>query len=211
VLTTGCLALPFLVGLPLSTRGATVKRKLPPVDLSFLDDKVDVVPRAKWAKTVPRPWRLREAGTFDRLTIHHTGSLVEPETSEERVASIIEGVLVGHRNRNYGDIGYHFIVDFAGRAWEGRSLAYEGAHTAGHNEGNIGVMLLGNFEEQAPGRDQLKAMQSLVTALREQYRVKRHRVYGHRDLSQSLCPGRQLYDVIVKLKGEEKQDRRSGI
>ena len=97
-------------------------------------------------------------------------------------------------------MGYHFVIDSVGRIWEARSLAYEGAHTSGQNEGNIGLMLLGNFEEQVPPAAQLQSLEHAVNRLRDRFRIKQHRVYGHRDLAQSLCPGKALYPLIKDLR-----------
>ena len=91
-------------------------------------------------------------------------------------------------------------MDYVGRVWEARSLAYEGAHVAGQNERNLGVMLLGNYEQQAPSVTQITSLEAVVQALRERYGIKRHRVYGHRDLGQSVCLGAHLYPHVEKLK-----------
>lgn len=196
-LKNGCLA---ALGLAASRApGATAKRPLPPVDLDFLAE-LDVVRRAEWAEAPPRVWRLRPAGAFHRLTVHHAGTVVSYHTHRDVVACDVEGILAGHVRKNYGDIGYHFIVDYAGRVWEGRSLAYEGAHVCWENAGNIGVMLLGNFQEQKPSAAQIESLGKLAGLLRKRYGIKHHRVYGHRDLAHSLCPGAHLYPYVLKLR-----------
>jgi hypothetical protein len=205
MLKTGSLALPLMAGLFSPAQGATVKRALTAVDLSFMGDEISLERRAEWSDTAPIPWRLRASSNFHRITVHHAGSFQESKASRDRVAYVLEGIMLDHRSRNYGDIGYHFVVDFAGRVWEGRSLAYEGAHTSGQNEGNVGVMLLGNFEEQDSPASQFESLERVVDRLRGRFRIKRHRVYGHRDLAQSLCPGKKLYQRIEGLrKGVKK-------
>ncbi len=200
MLKTSGMALPFMAGFLSSADGATAKRPLPVVDLDFLGKEMSLERRAEWSEMDPVPWRLRAASTYHRITVHHAGAFHEPDASRDRVAYILDGIMLEHRNRNYGDMGYHFVVDFAGRVWECRSLAYEGAHTSGQNEGNIGIMLLGNFEEQEPPADQLDALGLAVERLRDRYRIKQHRIYGHRDLAQSLCPGKKLYPSIEGLR-----------
>lgn len=200
VLRLGAGLLPLL---GLTVRGAaaaTVKRTLPPVDLDFLNAVVDFQPRDAWAADAPRPWRLRGIDYLDRMTVHHAGSVMATDATRERVQDRLLGIQADHGNRGYGDIAYHFMIDFSGRVWEGRSLAYEGAHTAGQNAHNIGVMLLGNFEEQSPTTPQFQALKNLTRTLRDRYRIKPHRIYGHRDLAQSLCPGLRLYREIVRLR-----------
>ena len=65
---------------------------------------------------------------------------------------------------------------------------------------NIGVVLLGNFELQEPSKKQLATMTQLVPLLRSHFRVKKHRIYGHKDLGQTACPGKHLYAHVNKLK-----------
>jgi hypothetical protein len=192
------------LGMQVARAGAAVvKHELPSPDLSDLAGRVTLVRRDAWTAIRPKPWRLRGATAYDRITVHHAGAVISRGLDRDAVRERIENVLLEHQNRNYGDIGYHFLVDFAGRVWEGRSLAYEGAHTLGQNERNVGIALLGNFEQQEPGREQLDALAGLVDGIRERYRIKRHRVYGHRDLAHSLCPGTRLYAEIVKLRSWE--------
>jgi len=194
------LGLPMIACGGVAAHAAAVKRPLKSVSLDFLRKSLKVSSRHEWTDLGPKTWLLREARSYDRLTVHHAGNRVSSETARNSVAYAIENILASHSERNYGDIGYHFIVDFAGRVWEGRSLAYEGAHVSSENVGNIGVMLLGNFEEQRASREQLSAMQGLVELLRERYRIKRHRVYGHRDLGASVCPGKYLYPHVQEIK-----------
>jgi hypothetical protein len=108
--------------------------------------------------------------------------------------------LAGHQRRRFGDIGYHFILDRAGRVWEGRSMQFVGAHVSAENEENIGVMMLGNFEDQRPSDRQVDALRALTFALQGRYAVPATRVYGHRDLGHTLCPGHHLYGEVKALK-----------
>jgi hypothetical protein len=165
---------------------------------------MELLRRSEWTDTAPRTWRVREVGNYDRITIHHAGEATNFHTDKNAVLHDIEGIYVGHLDRNYGDIGYHFILDYAGRVWEGRSLAYEGAHVAGQNEKNIGVVFLGNFEEQEPSGEQLASMRLLAGILKEHYGIKGHRVYGHRDLGKSVCPGRNLYPHVSRFGATQK-------
>jgi hypothetical protein len=197
-LKTGLLAIPGLI-LAARSRGAVTEFSLPAMDLEFIEAKIKLRRRWEWGQTQPKTSFLSEASTYDRLTIHHSGSVVE-DSSESAVGDHLEGIVTGHIERGYGDIGYHFMIDAFGRVWEGRSLAYEGAHVFGQNERNIGVMLLGNFEEQWPTREQVASMRQLVPLLCDRYRIEQGRVYGHRDLGQSVCPGRNLYSYVVKLR-----------
>jgi hypothetical protein len=182
------------------TEAATVKEAPPPFDLSFLAGDVPVLRREAWTHDSPRLWLLREAGDYDRITVHHQGGRQSISRAKNAVAAEIDAVYGGHRRLQYGDIAYHFIVDYAGRVWEGRSLAYEGAHVSSQNARNLGVLLLGNFEKQSPSSDAVAATSRLVQQLRVRFGIKHHRVYGHRDLGSSVCPGRNLYPHVVAMR-----------
>ena len=179
---------------------SVVKRQLPAVDLSFIKKKMAFSPRSEWTRQAQKAWRMRGIGDVDRVTIHHTAGGKDVNTDKDDVAAAIQGVLASHTQRGYGDIAYHLIIDYSGRVWEGRPLAYEGAHVQDQNERNIGIMLLGNFEIQEPSKKQIDSMKQLVDLVRAQYRIKRHRIYGHRDLGASACPGTNLYVYVQKLK-----------
>lgn len=158
---------------------------------------VAIYPRSSWSAAAPRLAQLTPATTYTRLTVHHAGGPVNTHVRWAAVADDLNGVLEGHLQRHYGDIAYHFIVDYAGRIWEGRSLAYEGAHVSGQNIENLGVMLLGNFEEQAPAVTQVGALFQLVEALRRKHPIAADCIYGHCDLGWSACPGHYLYQPFV--------------
>jgi len=181
-------------------QGAIVKQPLPEFDLSFLGASIPLMRRDVWASQAPRAWLLREGGVFDRITIHHKGGRPSVSRVQNAVAAEIDGIGAGHLKRKFGDIAYHFIVDYAGRVWEGRSLAYEGAHVSCENDHNLGVLFLGNFEEQTPSTESIEVLSPLVSALRNRFGIKRHRLYGHRDLGSSLCPGEHLYPHVIALR-----------
>jgi hypothetical protein len=162
-----------------------------------------VIPRSRWAKGGPDMGDINPMLPVKSITIHHEGWEPFMATDPDETAYRIERVRVGHRNAKgggYADIGYHFIIDREGRVWEGRSLRYQGAHVKNRNEGNIGVMCLGNFEEQNPTERQLAGLTRQVKALMTKYRVPTRRVYTHREWpdAQTLCPGRSLQSWISK-------------
>lgn len=190
--------------------GAMSKQELPAVDLAFLPSALDVKKRTDWTKRVPKPLILKPADGFDRITVHHSGGSVNESAKDADVIADIEGISAGHLTRGYGDIAYHFVIDRRGTIWEARSLAYEGAHVSGQNDKNIGIMLLGNYEEQTVSDKQKDALQGLLASLRKKFQIKQHRLFGHRDLGKSLCPGKNLYKYVVELKGAGEPATKKG-
>ena len=194
------LAVPAASVAALIARAGEGKAARASFDLRFIGKKLALVPRSDWTHTEPAYWRLRRAKKYTRLTVHHSGARVERDIAREEIVSALDGVLTSHRERRYGDIGYHFVLDYAGRIWEGRSLAYEGAHVACQNSENIAVMLLGNFEQQQPCILQLSALRTLAELLRGRFDIEKQSVFGHRDLGASVCPGRWLYPYVHELR-----------
>ncbi len=160
-----------------------------------------VIPRSRWASSGPDVNDINPMLPVKYLTIHHEGW--EPFTAVDfgDTAARIERVRVGHsEGRGYADIGYHFIIDREGRIWEGRSLKFQGAHVKHHNEGNIGIMCLGNFEEQSPTPKQLAGLNKQVRVVMARYKISVKRVYTHQEWADAstLCPGRNLQVWVDK-------------
>lgn len=175
--------------------------RVAPAAPAVLSPDLHILPRSSWMAFSPRLSLVKPADGFTRLTVHHAGTGVNMHLGQDEVVFDLNGILEAHLQKNYGDIGYHFIIDRAGRIWEGRSLAHEGAHVSGMNEHNIGVMLLGNFDEQQPASRQVFALFLLADVLRDTYDIDGESVFGHCDLGQSACPGRHLYaPYLAELK-----------
>ena len=83
---------------------------------------------------------------------------------------------------------------------DGAYSDWTGPHVSGANDANIGVALLGNFEQQKPSADQVLALKRLVVDLRTTYRISTQSVFGHRDLGSSVCPGKHLYGHVRDMR-----------
>lgn len=105
-------------------------------------------------------------------------------------------------DRGFADIGYHFVIDTDGIIFEGREISVRGAHTAGHNTGAVGIVLLGNFENKSPSEKQFLSLQRLVRALVSRYGITH--IAGHKDFqsAKTQCPGEELEKKIPALADE---------
>lgn len=182
------------------TDASPVRQMSSSATLDRIGSQMTIIRRSAWTSIGPNTERMHAAQPYTRITVHHEGTRTFRYTSRRRTATELSRVLESHQEHRFGDIAYHLIVDYAGRVWEGRSLSYEGAHVSSANEGNIGVMLLGNFERQYPSAAQLASLDDLLGILRRQYGLSTARVYGHRDLRRTLCPGDRLYPAIEEIK-----------
>lgn len=168
-----------------------------PEKTSLLLPGLKIIPYSTWSAFIPRVTQMKPASGYSRLTVHHAGSVVNTHVEQNDVIMDLRGIQEVHLQKSYGDIGYHFIIDYAGRIWEGRSLAFQGAHVSGMNEENAGIMLLGNFEKQTPSTDQITSLFRLVRGLQHRYAIPHKSIYGHCDLGLSVCPGKNLYVPFV--------------
>jgi hypothetical protein len=141
-----------------------------------------------------------------RLTVHHEGA-PDPVwfTDAQQTAQRLDKIRRAHLQRmNAGDIGYHLVIDRAGRLWSGRPLKYQGAHVKDHNERNLGIMVLGNFELQEPTEAQLNTLTASLAGLMRRFNLGTERVHTHRELMPTVCPGKRLQPKIVALRRSPK-------
>lgn len=95
-----------------------------------------------------------------------------------------------HKKRGFRGIGYHYVITPDGECSPGRRDYQIGAHTAGHNVGTLGVLLLEReaVEQIAPFSRYFSAHQwRAVRDLAFFYGIEK--VSGHNDYANKLCPG----------------------
>ncbi|MDX2115149.1 MAG: peptidoglycan recognition family protein [Planctomycetota bacterium] len=160
----------------------------------------NIISRSEWASGAPIPSRMDPAQPYYRITIHHDGMDAFTSTDRGAASARLEQIRRAHLDRGFGDIGYHYLIDPAGRVWQGRTLEWQGAHVKATNQGNLGVCMLGNYMEQQPTDTQLAALDRFVNSQMRTYRVNVGRVYTHRELGPTECPGNFLQPRINALR-----------
>jgi hypothetical protein len=170
-----------------------------------------ILTRSQWGARTPNPSRMTPLrGTWSRITIHHsaeTSSTAEGGSLDQSIQTL-RGIQRFHMDdplHEYGDIGYHFLIDSSGRIFEGRGLMWQGAHAGGqdgiHNNQNIGVCVLGDFVARPPSAAAQKSLELLVVDLRGRYRIPVSRIFTHSDLRDTQCPGPALEAWVEGLRG----------
>lgn len=193
-----------------------------------------VISRAQWGADESRRFikdGLENSPTrffpVQALTVHHTVTANDDPNPAATVRAIYEQHAIGN---DWGDIGYHFLIDAAGRVYEGRFSGSDGIpahdakgnlvtafHTAGFNSGNVGISLLGNFEEQPPTAATRKSLAALLAGLARKHDLDpladityknpvdgttkvTKTVTGHRDWTLTECPGSMTYSQVQALR-----------
>lgn len=104
-----------------------------------------------------------------KVTVHHTASYTPG--SRRQAIKLVRQVYEEHTvDQEFGDIGYHLLIDPDGTVYEGRysggtsfpvydvhpaespgaPRAVNGAHTYQFNAGNIGIAMLGDYSDEPP-------------------------------------------------------------
>lgn len=112
-----------------------------------------------------------------------------------------------HQAKGWAGIGYSFVVDQDGRAYEGRGWSRVGAHCPGHNVSGLSVQIaIGG--DQEPSEAALATARALYDeACRRTGRTLAKR--GHRDGIATQCPGDRLYAWVqagMPAKGYQPAD-----
>lgn len=164
-----------------------------------------ILSRLDWGARAARP--TSEDITPYRITVHHT----DGQTPTDRAESIAQVRNIQHYHqvkREWADIGYHFVIDGAGRVFEGRPIGVLGAHSENANDGNIGIALMGNFEKARPTPQQVESLERLSSFLAARYDIDPSKRFdGHRHYGQTDCPGRYVVELLARMR-EEIADRK---
>lgn len=117
-------------------------------------------------------------------------------------SDIVRSIQRDHRDiRNWGDIGFNFLVGGDGAVYVGRNWNTIGAHTKGYNQNSIGICFIGNFETDEPKPQQLDAALQLITnGVRLKKLTPNYKIYGQLQLQATLSPGKHLFNVISSWK-----------
>lgn len=150
-----------------------------------------ITTRDEWGAVAPN--RIcRQAVDPYRITFHHTYA---PDTAGRTTAAAVRQIQSFHLNeRGWCDIGYHFLIGPHGEIFEGSAEPHRlAAHVMDENEGNVGIALIGDFTEEQPRSEQLKAATKLVEWLHTAYDIpltdSAIRGHGEWPGQTTSCPG----------------------
>ena len=218
--------------------GATEYAALPTVDCYG----IPVVPRWAWGADELISFGSIEYRPAQLLTVHHSVSPAswDPTTTMRgfhRYHALVNG---------WGDIGYQLVIDPSGQVYQGhrthsgypvfagpmppgvRPDSVVGAHVGGNNSGNVGVCLMGNFDEGFPSPGAYGALVNVLAKLCNAlsldpfqgvgywnpdggYGRGMQAINGHRDWMSTGCPGGSLYDTLPQIRQAVAYARSTGM
>jgi hypothetical protein len=158
--------------------------------------KPPIVSAKDWGST-PQPIPDSRKHTPEFVTIHHAGVLWQAKVAPATLVKNMQSW--GQREKHWPDLPYHFLIAPDGTIFQGRDLIYEPeSNTKYLLKGNIGVEMMGNFEQQRPSLQQIESCVKLTAWLCQENRIDMSNVRGHRDAApnQTDCPGRDFYRYL---------------
>ena len=121
--------------------------------------------------------KIYDYAPIERVIIHDTGCVAgRPgcNNSDLEAVTVIQNIFRFHAiTRGWGDLGYHYLIDYDGKIYEGRrgGNGVRGAHLyddrlcQNFNLGTVGVALLGNYQKQAVPEAMVESLAELVAWL----------------------------------------------
>jgi len=142
-------------------------------------------------------FRARIPHKITMITLHHAGD-PKPMTPQDDPVKKLQGLQSwGERDKNWWDVPYHFMISLDGTIYEGRDWHFLGETNTKYNQtGHLLIMVMGNYEIQQPNEAQIKAITDLMAWAVQEFNVPLDRIYGHRDLAETVCPGKYLYPCL---------------
>jgi hypothetical protein len=174
-----------------------------------------IVSRPEWGAEEAWRWWVPEYRVTHHLAVHHTGA----STGAADPAAAVRSVYHYHAVvLQWGDVGYHYLVDWTGTIYEGRygGPNVVGGHIRGHNPGVEGIAALGNYDYTWPSDSLEQALGSLVAWRAEMLGIDPQgnslldgdllpNLLGHRDAGQTDCPGRRLYLDLGAVRADARR------
>jgi len=168
---------------------------------------------------------VRYTNRLRQVHVHHTAT--GNGYSRKDVPALIRGMYRYHtQTLGWFDLGYNFLVDRFGRAWEGRSggpsKLVQGAHTLGFNRRSVGIAVIGSHDDNRASDRSLLMVARLAAWKLDRYgrratgtvvvgsdgsdrfrprqRVRLPVIDGHRDTNDTACPGDRIYRRLGEIR-----------
>jgi len=97
-------------------------------------------------------------------------------------------------------ISYNVVIFPSGRAYQGVSWNRRGTHTGGRNSTSRSICFAGNYEANEPTAAQISTAAAIYREGRQRWWTQGAPLRGHRDVSQTACPGQHLYARIDDIR-----------
>lgn len=160
---------------------------------------VNIASRGTWGARY-QDGDMNLSGLAQEVFIHHTVTATlskdASQADEREQMRALESI---GQSRFGTGISYNVIVFPSGRAYQGVSFNRRGTHTGGRNSTVRSISFAGNFEKDIPTAQALATAAQIYAEGKGQWWQRDAPLFGHRNVSQTACPGKNLYarlDII---------------
>ncbi|GBP27051.1 Peptidoglycan-recognition protein LB [Eumeta japonica] len=154
------------------------------------------VPRSEWSDRPPIDDPTLLDTPVPYVVIHHTyipGACANKDTCTLSMRSMQRA----HIALGWGDIGYNICVGSDGVAYEGRGWTVRGIHSGRGNGFSLGICLIGDWSTELPPAQHLETVKAVIAkAVELGVVVADYKLVGHRQMTDSECPGDALFEEI---------------
>jgi hypothetical protein len=184
-----------------------------------------IVTRAQWGAAAPTC--VMGTAPLVGAVLHHTADSNSYSTQAQAMSLIRNDQRYHMQSRGWCDLGYNFVVDKWGTIYEGRAGSLTssviGVHAGGFNTGTVGIAMLGTYGTVTPSAAVVRSVAQIIgwklqpygvdptgsmryyTGAGENSRyanqwVTLPRVFGHRDVAYTACPGNQGYAALTSIR-----------
>lgn len=213
---------------PVPPRAAQAARSLAGASavLSPIVPQPAIISRAAWGADESLKTCVADTNSTVQLGfVHHTVNA--NDYTPDQVPALIRAMYAFHvQGRGWCDLGYNFLVDRFGRAYEGRFGGIDrgvvGAQVGGFNSVSTGVATIGDFTAGQPSAAMVSMLDQVLAWKLSRYnrdphgradvvsagstlypagtRVSLNVISGHRDGSATSCPGDNLYPLLPSIR-----------
>ena len=161
---------------------------------------VDIRTRGQWGARY-QDGDLSLSGLASEVFVHHSvTALLSPNASvddEREQMRVLEAIGQGRFGTG---ISYNVLVFPSGRAYQGVSFNRRGTHTGGRNSTVRSICFAGNFEIAKPTDAAIATAAALYDEGRGKWWRSDSPLRGHRNVSQTACPGKHLYARLPDIR-----------
>jgi hypothetical protein len=159
-----------------------------------------IASRASWGARY-QDGDLTLTGPAVEVFVHHSVTAqLSPDASIAAEAEQMRALESVGQTRFGTGISYNVVIFPSGRAYQGVSWNRRGTHTGGRNSTSRSICFAGNYETNQPNAAQISTASAIYHEGKDRWWTQGAPLRGHRDVSQTACPGRYLYARIDDIR-----------
>ncbi|WP_291280251.1 N-acetylmuramoyl-L-alanine amidase [Galactobacter sp.] len=192
--------------------------------------------RSSWGPNEDQTSTATQNKRIDAFYVHHTAGSNSYKNKTQAEAQIRADWNYHTNVLNWGDLGYHIMIDKFGNIYEGRRGSINslplGTHAGGFNTNTYSVSLLGNYEEARPSAAMMTSLRKVLAWKAYEYnvdttttvtltsralpgstsrykkgvKVSVPRLIGHTTTNATACPGQYVIPKLPALRTNVASD-----